>query len=104
VTTDEPTSEARIDHGVEELRPAYVRWSDAHADGTGSWLRIEDIEDEPYVVRSTGFVLDEVKKGHISIAQSLGAEEGVVDHVLHIPVGMILSIQYIDVPQVENEA
>ena len=94
--SDEPSSEPRVEHSTEGLRVALVRWSDAHADGNGSWLRLEDLDTEPYVVRSSGFVLNEIKRGHLSIAQSLGSEDGVVDYVLHIPIGMILTIEYLN--------
>ena len=91
-------SEYRIDCGIDVPRSVFILWRDAHADGGSSWLRIEDIEDTPYIVRSNGFLLDEVKKDHISIAQSFGAEDGTVDYVLHIPIEMIVWIYYFDMP------
>ena len=74
------------------MRVVVVVWRDAHADGGGSWLSVEDIEDAPYVVESVGFVLEGDKSGHLSICQSLGDDDGVVDHVLHIPDGMIVRV------------
>jgi len=73
------------------MRIVVVVWRDAHADG-GSWLSVDEIEDEPYIVESVGFVLEGVKSGHVSICQSLGDDDGVVDHVLHIPDGMIVRV------------
>ena len=58
-------------------------------------MDVSDIEDAPYFVESVGFVLDGVKSGHLSICQSLGDDDGVVDHVLHIPTGMIANVVYI---------
>lgn len=78
----------------EKSMLAIVLWRDAHADG-GSWLCVSDIEDAPYLVESVGFVLDGVKSGHLSICQSLGDDDGVVDHVLHIPMEMVVDITYV---------
>lgn len=74
-----------------DMRLAVVLWRDAHADGD-SWISVEDIEDCPYVVESVGFVLEAVKSGHISLCQSLADDDGVVDHVLHVPNEMIIEI------------
>lgn len=78
----------------DKTRLVIVTWRDAHADG-GSWLSVTDIEDLPYIVESAGFVLDGVKSGHLSICQSLGDDDGVVDHVLHIPMEMIVDIVHV---------
>jgi hypothetical protein len=74
-----------------DLRLVVVLWRDAHADGD-SWISVDDIEDCPYIVESVGFVLESVKAGHISLCQSLAADEGIVDHVIHIPNEMIVEV------------
>lgn len=79
-----------------------VVWRDAHADRSGSWLDLEDIDDEPYIVHSAGFLLRDVKKNHVSIAQSLGADDGVVDHVLHVPKEMVIAVTSIELPKVKR--
>lgn len=73
------------------MRLFVVLWRDAHADGD-SWIGVDDIEDAPYIVESVGFVLEGVKSGHTSLCQSLADDDGVVDHVLHIPNEMIVDV------------
>lgn len=73
------------------FKPVLIYWRDAHADAS-SWTSIEDMDDQPYVVETVGFLLDTVKPDHVSIAQSAGADDGVIDHVLHIPSAMVVTI------------
>jgi len=61
-----------------------VMWKDAHADQS------DDIDDEPYIVRSVGWLIPNKKRGHVTLAQSIG-DGGHIDHILHIPKGMIVS-------------
>lgn len=66
-----------------------VTWHDAHS-GAESWINIKDLDSEPAVVESVGFLLNEDNGGkpnHITLFQS--RMEDSVDHVLHIPVGMV---------------
>lgn len=86
------------------MKPVLVIWHDAHA-GTGTWEFIDDMNDqEPYVVRSVGFLLESKfgkKRAHISITQSI-SQEGCVDSVLHIPVKMVQKIINLDEVEIEN--
>jgi hypothetical protein len=72
---------------------AVVTWNDAHADFSGSWVQESDIDPEGLKVTSLGIVLDGVKPGHISLAQSYAY--GLCDHVLHIPDNMVTDITII---------
>ena len=65
-----------------------VTWHDAHADSR--WIEVTEIDNEPYLVTSIGYLMPKAKKGHVSLAQSFGAD-GFVDSVLHIPRGMVVS-------------
>ena len=65
-----------------------ISWHDAHADSR--WIEVTEIDNEPYLVTSIGYLMPKAKKGHVSLAQSFGAD-GFVDSVLHIPRGMIVS-------------
>lgn len=67
-----------------------LEWNDAFAD-TNGWLEPSDIDDEPCVTYSLGWLLPDAKKGHVSIAQSCNTEES-VDSVLHVPVGMVVNL------------
>lgn len=74
---------------------AMVKWNDAHADFNGSWVQETDIDPESLEVTSLGVILDGVKPGHISIAQSYAY--GLCDHVLHIPDKMVTEITVLGV-------
>jgi hypothetical protein len=70
-----------------------VTWHDAHS-GAESWINIKDLDTEPAEVQSVGFLLatsDGGKPGHVTLYQS--RNEDSVDHVLHIPVGMVKTIK-----------
>jgi hypothetical protein len=70
-----------------------VTWHDAHS-GAESWINIKDLDTEPAEVQSVGFLLatsDGGKPDHITLYQSRNEES--VDHVLHIPVGMVKTIK-----------
>ena len=71
---------------------AMVVWHDAHAEL--SWVAFDDIDPEPCVVETIGWLLPEAKKGHVVVAQSITNEDG-LDNVLCIPVGMIVSVRVI---------
>lgn len=72
------------------MTPVLVEWLDAFAD-TQSWMEITEIDDEPCVVFSVGFLIADVKKGHVTIAQSRNSNEH-VDSLLHVPVGMVKNV------------
>ena len=76
------------------MKPVLVIWNDAHA-GTSTWERIEDLVDnEPYEVKSVGFLMTTKaggKRSHVSITQSWSAD-GCVDSVLHIPAKMVVRV------------
>jgi len=70
-----------------------VIWHDAHS-GSESWIPISSLDTEPAVVNTVGFLLsttDGGKPDHITLYQS--RNEDSVDHVLHIPVGMVKAIK-----------
>ena len=66
-----------------------VTWHDAHS-GAESWIAIKDLDSEPAEVESVGYLLTEAEGGkphHITLFQSRIGDS--IDHVLHIPVGMV---------------
>ena len=70
-----------------------VTWHDAHS-GAESWINIKDLDTEPAEVQSVGFLLstsDGGKPDHVTLYQS--RNEDSLDHVLHIPVGMVKAIK-----------
>lgn len=70
-------------------------WHDAHSEGVsgGTWFESTQITNEPYVVRTVGMMVDNAKEGHISLAQSISITDGLMDSVIHIPIGMIQSLR-----------
>lgn len=75
---------------VEHSR-VLVFWHDAHAINEGGWCDMQDIDDAPCVVQSVGWLLADAKDGHVVIAQSM-IDDGGIDSVLAIPVGMVQKI------------
>ena len=59
---------------------------------TDTWCAIEEIDDEPCVVESLGYLLHEAKPDHLLIAQSIIADHDEVDGVLAIPTAMVKRI------------
>ena len=72
------------------MRAVIVTWHDAHADG--AWMTTAEVDGDPYVVRSIGWELPNVKPGHFSLAQSRGHAD-TWDNILHIPTGMVVRVQ-----------
>jgi len=73
--------------------PALILWADAHSADIGTWHPIEDLEDTgEFLNRTVGFVIEDAKRDHVTVCQSITPDEQ-VDHVLHIPMGMIRKIQ-----------
>ena len=70
-----------------------VTWHDAHS-GAESWINIKELDLEPAEVESVGFLLTEAEGGkpnHITLFQSRIGDS--IDHVLHIPLGMVQKIK-----------
>jgi hypothetical protein len=74
---------------------ALVVWHDAHSED--SWVSLSDLDSDPYVVETVGFLLPEAKPGHIVIAQSIAYDES-LDSVLQIPAGMVVSVTLLGNP------
>jgi hypothetical protein len=71
-----------------------VTWMDAHA-ATETWTPLSDIDQDPCVVTSCGFLLAVEQGGkpdHVTIYQSK-TESDDVDGVLCIPVAMVKTLK-----------
>lgn len=77
---------------MNDLQLVRVTWIDAHA-VTVTWHPVDELDDEPCVVQSVGFLLPDVKTDHVTLAQSLIEANDEVDHVLSIPVGMVRRLE-----------
>lgn len=74
-----------------------IVWHDAHTEPTSgnTWFEHETIGPDPYPIVSIGHLLANAKPDHYSIAQSVATSDGLVDSVLHIPIGMVRSTRYL---------
>ena len=71
-----------------------VTWTDAHA-ATETWTPLSDIDQDPCMVLSCGFLLAVEQGGkpdHVTIYQSK-TESDDVDGVLCIPVAMVKTLK-----------
>lgn len=75
------------------MKSVRVIWRDAHA-CTETWCDPADIEQDPYIVDSVGWLVPDGKPDHLVLAQSLTAA-GLIDHVLAIPLEMVVSTTFI---------
>ena len=75
---------------IEGAKMVRVTWHDAHSET--SWHEVLDIDSDPYVVETVGWLLQSVKPDHVVIAQSVGSDDS-IDGVLCIPVGMVVGIK-----------
>lgn len=73
-----------------------VIWHDAHSEH--SWTSVEELDAEPFVVETVGWMIPNAKPGHVVIAQSIG-EDDALDSVLQIPVGMVQETISLGYPQ-----
>lgn len=74
-----------------KLSKVLVVWHDAHS-STAGWEELSEIDDEPCVVETVGWLLPDRKQGHVVIAQSIIVGDDTIDSVLSIPVGMVQSL------------
>lgn len=67
-----------------------VIWHDAHTLMT-SWQALDEIDQDPCVVETIGYLLHNVKTGHVVVAQSINNAED-YDSLICIPDGMVKTI------------
>lgn len=80
-----------------EHQAAFVIWADAHSDGIGWTPRDEVGTDGELLVKTCGWLLpagEGGKEGHVTIAQSITPHDD-IDHIIHIPKGMVRSVTFL---------
>ena len=79
-----------------KAKPVIITWEDAHVVYPG-WSNLGEIDPEPCIVHTIGWLIPDIKKGHTVVVQSLGnSTEVTSDHVdsgLAIPNDMIVEIK-----------
>jgi hypothetical protein len=81
---------------VSDYMMVEVVWHDAHA-VSDTWSSVDDIDDEPCVVRSVGVLLPHSKPGHLVLAQSIIERDDMLDHIVAIPLGMVRRVHRLSV-------
>jgi hypothetical protein len=71
---------------------AKITWHDAHSVSSG-WMKSTEIDTEPCVVITVGWMIENIKANHIVLAQSYIPSEGDIDHVMAIPVSMVVKTE-----------
>ena len=77
---------------LSDAKIVEVTWLDAHAEN--DWMDIEELDKEPYIVRTIGWLMPDAKPDHVVVAQSIGVDYS-VDGVLCVPVGMVVKIRIV---------
>ena len=77
---------------LSDAKIVELTWLDAHAEN--AWMDIEDLDQEPYQVKSIGWLMPDAKPNHVVLAQSIGIDDS-VDGVLCVPVGMVVTIRIV---------
>lgn len=80
------------------MRRVHVRWHDAHSCATG-WIHVADIDPDPYVVDTIGWLLEpSPKPGHVVVAQTVAddVDDPALDHVIAIPAEMVVALTHLD--------
>lgn len=73
-----------------------VQWIDAHAGDEGGWHGLDPDDKDDYINRTVGFLIPTAEGGkpnHVTIGQSI-SQEGLFDHVIHIPLIMVKSMTF----------
>lgn len=67
-----------------------VTWHDAHTEELG-WCDAGEIDAEPCVILTLGYLIPNGKPDHVVVAQSVAAD-GTYFGVFSIPIGMVQSV------------
>ena len=79
---------------VRDAYYAIVSWHDAHAES--EWQDLDNLDQDPYLVKTAGWIIPDAKPNHVVVVQSIGADES-CDGVLCIPVAMVVSTQVVSI-------
>lgn len=83
--------------GLKDGPLVRVTWHDAYVLSNHGWRDLNEIEDNPQVVYSVGHWHKIPKAKHLILVQT-AADDGDVDNVLLIPMGMVRKIEKLQIP------
>jgi len=69
-----------------------VEWADAYE--VSDWTSPDELDQEPVIVQSIGFLLPEYKENYVVICQSDDGQ-GELDNYLFIPAGMVIKLHVV---------
>lgn len=69
-----------------------VEWADAYE--VSDWTNPDELDQEPVIVQSIGFLLPEYKENYVVICQSDDGQ-GELDNYLFIPAGMVIKLHVV---------
>jgi hypothetical protein len=78
---------------VNEALFAVVTWHDTHSEP--DWMDLEHLDQDPYAVKSAGWLIPDAKRDHVVLVQSIGSDDQ-VDSVLSIPLGMVIKVSIVN--------
>lgn len=70
-----------------------IWWHDAHP--LTGWAPLDEIPQEPRVIRSTGYLVREAIPNHYLLVQSVDVTAQTYDAGLAIPTGMVFELRYL---------
>lgn len=77
------------------MKLVLVEWIDAQADAV-MWSGLEELETEPRLIRTVGYLIEDVIEGHTTVAGSWDEFAEVFGSVMHIPNGMVQNVRQLD--------
>lgn len=76
---------------VQQFTPLLITWLDAHGGNIG-WTKASEVKQEQTVVKTVG-LFHSTSATYVYLVSDLIPEEGAVNALLCIPLGMIQSVQ-----------
>lgn len=78
---------------MASLKRCEVVWLDAHSGTDATWHDLDEkIDQDPMVVVTRGFLIEDAKPNHVTVAGSL-TSDGDVSDLTCIPIGMVRSLE-----------
>ena len=72
------------------MRLVLVEWIDAQSDAD-QWATLDELHDEPRLIRTAGYLLPTVITEHTTVASSWDETTDTYGSVMHIPDDMVLT-------------
>jgi hypothetical protein len=87
------------------VRAARITWHDAHGSGSSQWKTLASVsQGVACEVTTIGFIVDPSLPGHVTVVQTVNphsaadAADAECLHEFHIPLGMVVDIEFFDDP------